>query len=127
MKHVATLIALVTYVAAGGLGFNEVACVHGDSRECVLPLEETCSACETSCPDDGAESICASPCGCGPCVDLLLSASLLTDAPAAAPDGGALVCEGPIPLVTAPAGELQLAHPTGPSPPATAPPIVTRC
>lgn len=127
MKHAATLIAIVAYVAAGGLGFTEVACIHADARECVLPLEEMCFSCEDACCDDGVESVSASPCDCGPCVDLLLSASLLTDAPGAAPDGGALVCKAPVPSLPAPAGEPRFAHATGPSPPATAPLAVMRC
>ena len=128
MKRAATLVAVVAWLAAGGLGFVEVACIHRDCTECVLPIAQACDTCDDDCPDDECDSIRRSPCDCGPCVDLPIAASLLLDASAPPPEGASLCVELPS-TVPAPALSVQddRACPAGPSPPLLAPPPVLRC
>lgn len=129
MTRGACLLVIGVYLAVGGLGFVEVACLCAEREACILPIAEACvvqaDPCD-DCDDEGCPSMSDSDCPCGPCVDLLIASSLLLDLPPA--EAGPVVvdmqaCTMPVPVAV----EGPWRTPMGPSPPDLPPLPVLRC
>lgn len=124
MPRLACVVTALAWLAAGGLGFTDVACLCTERIDCILPIVEACAA-DDGCEDPDGEALSARPCECGPCIDLPIANNLLTH-DAANAVGPATIVESAAPAAAvreARAGMLPVT-PAGPSPPA---PTVLRC